>query len=88
MHLHIEEPFRNICRCILAANRTIAEWSECESDDMFQQGGYVGGFDADEKAFCFSVYRGEGEFWFQVSLGEIHNIVDGQLHKIDIRPAE
>lgn len=88
MQLRFDEVFRGICQGILSENKNPEEWSEIESDDMFQDGGYVGGFDADEAEFCFSLHREDGEFWFQVSLEQIRQIVDGSLQVVDVRPAE
>ena len=88
MQFRFDEAFRGICQQILSENRNLEEWSEMESDDMFQYGPYVGGFDADEGEFCFSVYRADGEYWFQVSLEQIRQIVEGSLEIVDIRLAE
>lgn len=88
MEFRFDEQFRSICQQILSENRDLDEWSELESDDMFQQGSYVGGFDADEREFCFSVYRENGEFWFQLSLEQIRQIVAGTVEVVDIRPGE
>ena len=42
---------------------------------MFQKGNYIGGFDATEMKFCFSVFVDYQEYWFQIlleGLKEIH----------------
>jgi len=88
MEFRFGEAFRDICRQIVSEDHTLAEWSEIESCDMFQQDDYVGGFEAIEQEFCFSVFREDGEFWFQVSLDQIHRIAEGSLDTVDIRPAE
>ena len=84
----IPEELTLICRDILKENKTEAEWGEVESDDMFQTKNFVGGFDADEGAFCFSYYEQGKEHWFQVSLGQVRDIVDGAVTTVDMRPAE
>jgi hypothetical protein len=88
VEFRFDDQFREICQQIYSENRDVDEWSELESDDMFQQGVYVGGFDADEREFCFSVYLESGEFWFQVSLDQIGQIVARNLLVVDIRPCE
>ncbi len=67
----LNEDFFKIVTQIVSANKTLDEWSEMESDDMFQAEGYVGGFDATEEEFCFSVFIDSFEYWFQLSLDDI-----------------
>lgn len=89
MTINIDERFKTICKQILAEDKSESEWAAAESDDMFQNESYVGGFDADEKAFCFSYYNGNGEeFWFQVTLDEIKKIVNKEISQLNVRPAE
>ena len=77
-----------ICRAIVAANRTAAEWAEVEADDIFQCGMYSGGYDATEDAFCFSCRCTTGELWFQLSLSEVFEVVQGTRTKVSARPAQ
>ena len=89
MELTIDSEFRSICQEIVAENQTEEEWAEVESDDMFQSENYVGGFDADEEAFCFSYYAPDGqEYWFQFTLDEAKAVTAGETPVIEIRPAE
>ena len=89
MHIEVSEEFRRICREIVAEGKSLSEWAETESDDMFQSPSFVGGYDADEEAFCFSFYDNErAEHWFQLTLDEIRRVDDGSLERIDLRPAE
>lgn len=74
-----------ICKKILFEKKSIDEWSEIESDDMFQQGHIVGGFDATEKEFCFSVFIKDEEYWLQFPLADILLIVDGTISTLDAR---
>jgi len=71
MILKFEEEFYEICKEIIAENKSIEEWAEIESDDQFQSAIYEGGFDATEMAFCFSVYIEKQEYWFQLPLTQI-----------------
>ena len=73
---------------ILEEDLTEAQWSDIESDDMFQEHPYIGGYDADERAFCFSLYSGQEEYWFQVTLAEVRLAVAGQLTGVQLRKAE
>ena len=65
MRFSIDAELRAICADILAEGLDEAGWAAVEADDAFQTARYVGGFDADEGAFCFSYYAPDGrEFWF------------------------
>ena len=73
---------------IVNSNRSEAEWVAIESDDMFDRGPYVGGFDADERAFVFS-YRGDSdELWFQFTLAEAQDIASRNQTSIEARAAD
>ncbi len=66
-----------------------SEWIATESDDMFTTAHYVGGFDATEKAFCFSYFDSEsGEYWFQFSLPDALDLVSNHIKELDAIPAE
>lgn len=88
MKLKVGKSFIYICKQIVAESRDVSAWSEIESDDMFQEGEYSGGFDADEEEFCFSVQHHETEYWFQVSLNTVHQIANGHLDSVEVRPAD
>lgn len=83
----IGDNFKLICQSILDENKSLEEWTEIESDDMFQQGNIIGGFDATEEEFCFSVYINDEEYWFQVPLIDILLILSGDLVQIEARKA-
>ena len=55
---------------------------------MFERAGYVGGYDADERAFVFSLHADDGELWFQFTLDEARAIVTGRQKALTARPAE
>jgi hypothetical protein len=56
---------------------------------MFQEGPYVGGYDAIEAAFTFSYYADDhSEYWFQLTLAEIQEVATGTRTTVDIRAAE
>lgn len=73
----IDNALRSIFQKILQEDLIEAQWSDIESDDMFQEHPYIGGYDADECAFCFSFYSGGEEHWFQVTLAEVRLAVAG-----------
>ncbi len=85
MEMIVDNILLNLCKKIVQCNRTVKEWMQYESDDIFQSGKYEGGFDATEKEFCFSVYIEDIEYWFQLSLDEISKICDGSLAVINVR---
>ena len=79
------DTFREIAR----ENKSDDEWALIESDDMFQSLHYCGGYDATERAFCFSYFPHEGsEYWFQLTLDELRKIVERGFGDVDARPAE
>ena len=86
MDYQVDELFCEICRQIISEDKSPQEWAKIESDDMFQNEKYCGGFDANEMAFCFSVYRdNNGEYWFQVSLDDVKDIVSGKKNIITLK---
>src|SRR5215831_11613422 len=89
MRLGVTVEFISICHRIAGQGMTDAEWAAMESCDMFQSDSFCGGYDADEAAFCFSNYDGDGrEFWFQVSLIEVADILNGRKTDLDLRSPE
>jgi hypothetical protein len=87
-NLAVDDEFRTMCREIVAEDHSEEEWSEIESDDMFQSESYVGGFEETEQAFTFSHYAPDGqEYWFQLTLGEVRAIAAGENPVLDLRPA-
>lgn len=80
--------FIDICKEILAENKTEEEWAEIESDDQFQTDHYIGGFDATEMEFCFAVWIDGAEYWFQLPLADIEKVVTGIITEVEIRNAD
>lgn len=81
----VDDEFLKICKEILSQNKSEEKWAEIESDDMFQTENYEGGYDATEREFCFSYYDNiRNEFWFQLTLNEIQEVVVGQKREIDL----
>jgi len=78
MKIPIEPELVSICREITNKGLGVSQWSEIESDDMFQLGNFVGGFDADEGEFCFSYFASNKvEYWFQLNLHVVKQISQG-----------
>ena len=88
MRIPIDEPLRRIAQTIVGEKKTPKQWAAFESDDMFQDGDYQGGFDADEGEFCFSYYSSDGEAWFQLSFSQVREIAAGGSPTIAGRMAE
>ncbi len=89
MTVQVGDELRQICRRILAEGLSEGDWAERESDNMFQAPTYAGGFEADERAFCFSCYAPDGsEHWFQLTLREVMDVAEGRLTEIPARPGE
>ncbi len=78
MEIPINSELIIICKEISAENKSIDQWSEIESGDMFQSGCLIGGFDADDKEFCFSFFgEDKSEYWFQLGLSIANKIASG-----------
>jgi hypothetical protein len=89
MTIDIPEDLATICRLVVAEGKSDDEWAEIESDDMFQEGSVHGGYDATERAFCFSYYRPDGEeLWLQLTLTEVAAVAAGSLISMEARLAE
>lgn len=89
MKHRIETEFFDICKEILIEDKTLAEWNEIESGDWFQTENYIGGFEAEEQAFTFSYYEEDGkEFWFQINMEQVLEIISGQIKEIDLIEAD
>ncbi len=83
MQIPSNNELRSICQSVVAEGRSLEEWSEVESDDMFQSESFCGGYDADEQAFLFSWYANDkDEYWFQLSIGEAAEIANGGSPRI------
>lgn len=85
-NLKIESELLKILQEIKSENKTIIEWREIESSDMFQTEKYCGGFDSIEDKFTFSYYTNKGEeFWFEFLLEEIDKILSGEIKELKLR---
>jgi len=88
MEISVDTELQQICENIQSQSFTEDEWSARESDDEFQTKNYCGGYDADEKAFCFSYFSPQKkEYWFQFSLKEATEIFNGDIRSIPAREA-
>jgi len=84
--LLVNNELRNILHAILAEKKSLEEWAEVESDDYFQSERYLGGFDATEMEFCFSLFDQDTEYWFQFSLDQIEDLLEVNESEIGLRP--
>jgi hypothetical protein len=74
------------CLAIAGMRRSVEEWAVFESCDQFQSPHFCGGFEADEKAFCFSYYDLNGtESWFTLSLSQAQAIAQGASVALELR---
>ena len=89
MKIKVDKEFYKICKEILDEKKTINEWEQIESSDMFQTENYCGGYDATEGAFCFSYFDKNGdEFWFQIPLEAIKEVVAMKKEYLSMRKAD
>jgi hypothetical protein len=84
--LLVDNELRTILHAILSEKKSLEEWAEIESDEYFQTDRYVGGFDATEMAFCFSLFDSGNEYWFQFFLEQIEDLLGVDESDINIRP--
>ena len=83
MIISVDEKLKSICKEIKEANKTLEEWIETECSDEFENFPYAGGFEAIEKAFCFSYYSDDGnEYIFQITLEDVNDILSDKLKQI------
>jgi hypothetical protein len=83
MIITVDEKLRSICIEIKKTGKTLQEWIDTECSDEFYDLPYAGGFEAIEKAFCFSYFSKSGnEYIFQISLNDIERILSGELKEI------
>lgn len=79
---------RGICPNIVDRAMKKEDWRATESDDEFQIGPFVGGFDATEDAFCFTYHSpSDGEQWFQLTLEEAAALAAGSVPVPALHPA-
>lgn len=89
MRFRMDDELRGIFEEIRSEMRSTAEWAAVESSDMFQTTSYAGGYDATEQAFCFSYYAPDGaEYWFQLTLEDVNDLLEGRQATIDARLAD
>ena len=89
MKIDVDKEFYEVCRKIIDENKSIEEWRQIESSDMFQTKNYCGGYDATEDAFCFSYFDQNGvEFWFQLTLKDIEEIINLKKKDLGVRQAD
>lgn len=63
----------------------MTEWDRIESDDMFQRGAFVGGYEVSEQAFTFSYYdTAKKEWWFSFTLPIAEKIARGDEYWLDL----
>jgi hypothetical protein len=88
MVIQVTPEFIGICQRIAAEAKSEEDWAAIESDDMFQTESFIGGFDATERAFCFSYFDPSSrEFWFQVTLAEVFGVLRGRILQVESQPA-
>ena len=80
--------FYIICKEILQENKSIVEWAEIESDDMFQAGIYEGGFDATGMEFCFCIHENGKEYWFQFPLDLVEKFYNKSITEVEVTDAD
>jgi len=84
-----KKEFLSICKEIFKKDLNIGQWALIESSDEFQNDKYCGGFDATENEFTFSYYNeNDEEFWFQLSLNNIKDVIEGKITEIETKRAE
>lgn len=83
--LKVDDDLRALCREIVAKGKSAGEWDRLESDDMFQRGNYVGGYDAAEQRFTFSYYdAAKKEWWLSFRLPIAEKIARGDEFWLDL----
>ena len=74
----INEELKSICQQIINACKSLEEWTEIKSDDLFQTSLFEGGIDTTANILVFGYY-GDEEYSFQLSLDQVRKIYNGDL---------
>lgn len=86
MKKEIDKELLEICNEIFSFGKTLAEWKEIESCDMFQTEHYCGGFEAEECAFWFSFYDNKNkEYYFKLTLENVSDVLSEKLSFIELK---
>jgi len=73
---------------IIQENKSLEDWDEIASCDMFEAVYYVGGFEFTEMEFAFSYYLNDNVFWFELWLHEMFKVKNGVWRSVQLRHAE
>jgi hypothetical protein len=84
MEHQVDNELRGICEEIRREGKSEAQWAEVEASDWFQTPHYCGGFDATDMHFAFTVYVGDRQYCFALSLADALMIADSRLDRIEI----
>jgi len=84
--LNVDSELLSIVAEIISMNLTLEDWNKQESSDQFQSEHYVGGYDSDEEAFCFSYYNKDNEeFWFDIAYKDLASLKDKKISVLPLR---
>ena len=85
MKLEVNDELKSICKDILEENKTGDDWAKVEAEDWFQTDNFCGGFEKATNGFAFSYYENEKEFWFDLKLSDVSEILNGNIKTIECR---
>jgi hypothetical protein len=78
MKLIIDDNFRAICRTIVTEYDATGEASLIESDDIYQETNFCGGWESSVRRFGFSFYAPDGgDYIFSFTLDEARIVANG-----------
>jgi hypothetical protein len=82
--LTVDSELISICDNIKRMIDEGRDWNATESSDEFQSKNYCGGWESIEGEFTFSYYNQGHEYWFQLSLQDIEDILIGRKKFIQL----
>lgn len=88
MEIQVNDELKSICKDILDENKSAEQWKESGVGELYQTDSFCGGYEAATGLFSFSLYRGEKEFWFDLQLSAVSDIVNGNKKTIECKEVE
>ena len=87
--INVDSEILEICREIKSRDLTADDWAQIESSDMFQSTHFCGGYESTEGEFTFSFYdENSTEYWFNLSLEEVDQILNNKIITLKLRTPE
>ncbi len=88
MEVQVNDELKSICKDIVDENKSAEQWKQSGSGELYQTDNYCGGYEASTGVFSFSLYKDDKEYWFDLQLSAISEIVKGNKKTIECEEVE